>query len=140
MNAAIRFERVGVQLKPEVEVFPVILDRKTNLMWDRRESPEMNFASAETYIKTLNSTRFGGFDDWRLPDHDELRSLIDLTKFEPATDRDAFPLCKGGWYWSSTPYAVSPSDFAWVVYFYDGLSSGCNRYGKAFVRACRPSQ
>ena len=44
-----------------------------NLVWSDRSSSEMNWSSAKQYCEDLSE---GGFDDWRLPNIDELRTLL----------------------------------------------------------------
>ena len=44
-----------------------------NLIWSDRSPNEMNWSSAKQYCEDLNE---GGFDDWRLPNIDELRTLL----------------------------------------------------------------
>ena len=76
-------------------------------------------------------------EGWRLPTRQELDSILDLTRHEPAIDTERFPGTESGAYWSSTPCAWS-SDHAWVVSFYGGGSLDCRHVsGNAFVRAVR---
>lgn len=102
----------------------------------------MTYAEAVRYCDDLN---FAGFDDWRLPTVNELLSITDDTRFEPAINKAFKNVAyetndKGekryGWYWSQTKYAVDSSD-AWFVDF--GYGEGIwrdvsNRY---FVRCVR---
>ena len=44
-----------------------------NLIWSDRSSNSMNWSSAKQYCEDLTD---GGFDDWRLPNIDELRTTI----------------------------------------------------------------
>ena len=110
----------------------------TNLIWDPRETESMTHADAEKYIAALNEKESG--KGWRLPTVDELFALADRTKFNPAIDKRFFPRCKSDYYWTSTPAADSPADYAWFVYFYDGYAGWGRRDYRAFVRAVRPSQ
>jgi hypothetical protein len=135
-----RFTKVGAKPIDDIERFPIIRDEKTGLMWDRREFDSMTMEQAQKHITKLNTEKFGGFNDWRMPTHDELRTLIDLTKYSPATDTVAFPGCKNDWYRSSTPDATSPGDCAWGVGFSYGYSFRYGQDGGGFVRAVRVGQ
>ncbi|MCH6484265.1 DUF1566 domain-containing protein [Pseudoxanthomonas sp. LH2527] len=79
----------------------------------------------------------GGF---RLPTRAELLTLVDITKFDPAIDTEAFPDIKGGWFWTSDLCAWSSAS-AWYVYFnyggvyyshrnYDGFALAVRRVGQ----------
>ncbi len=107
------------------------------LMWSAEtlcSGKEVTFAKAEQALKDL---RAGGFDDWRLPTRAELLSLVDLDKYRPAIDTALFPDTKSSFYWSSTPYAGYPADYAWGVDFYNGNTCIGYRDGTGFVRAVR---
>jgi hypothetical protein len=80
-------------------------------------------------LQTCEALVWGGFDDWRLPDVKELRSLIDESRISPAVDADAFPNVPFygadqtpniGQFWTST--ARSYNDFALYVDFGTGFS------------------
>jgi hypothetical protein len=57
----------------------IILDRKTGLMWHYSYEMADSIGKAAEYVKRLNQTRFGGFDDWRLPTLPEISSLVETT-------------------------------------------------------------
>lgn len=71
-----------------------VTDFETHLMWKQSDSFQdlskwLNWTEANTYIKELNTRKFAGFQDWRLPDleeaeslYDEEWSLRDLDRFE----------------------------------------------------------
>ena len=50
-----------------------IFDQVTKIEWSNRSSDEMDWPKAIDYCRNLNE---GGHSDWRLPDIDELRTLI----------------------------------------------------------------
>lgn len=114
----------------------VVLDNSTGLMWDAAGSEKrMTHKEAEAYVKTL---KLGGFTDWRLPTVQELLTLVDYSRTNPAIDTSAFS-CKSECYWTGTPYA-GVADSAWYVYFGGGGSNWYYRYGDFCVRAVRASQ
>jgi hypothetical protein len=120
---------------PEVKVATI-----GPLTWDARETDKLTFKEAEAHVAKLNSESYAGFADWRLPTRVELLTLVDDTKWNPAIDTEKFADCKSDWYWTSTPAANSPTDYAWFVYFYYGNANWNHHDNHAFVRAVRPSQ
>ena len=82
------------------------------------------------YAMDMNSKKYGGHDDWRLPTIEELATLINYQRYNPASD---FPGMPNGWFWSSSSYAHGTSD-AWYV---DGRYGGVGSYGKTYDYAAR---
>ncbi|HET6805648.1 MAG TPA: DUF1566 domain-containing protein [Frateuria sp.] len=110
-----------------------VTDHKTGLQWAAEESPkQLDFEAAEQHCASL---RLGGFDDWRLPDLEELESIRDLSRHNPCIDT-AFFKSNANWVWSRTPTAWS-SGCAWFVLFNSGHVHDCSRHDRAFVRAVR---
>jgi len=57
-----------------------VTDKVTGLMWQKGGSPsDMIFNAAGKYVQGLNSSRYGGYGDWRLPTMEELCSLLERT-------------------------------------------------------------
>lgn len=82
----------------------------------------------QKFAADVNAAGLCGASDWRLPAREELRSIVDYSRYDPAIDTAYFPdIGSNGWYWywSSSPYASS-ANYAWYVYFglgYDGYGS-----------------
>jgi Protein of unknown function (DUF1566) len=55
---------------------------------------------------------------WRLPERDELQSIVDHGCKRPAINETVFPATPSIQYWTSTP--SSPS-YAWIIYFRTGM-------------------
>jgi hypothetical protein len=114
-----------------------VIDQRNGLMWTAKDVGTATFRDAPALVADLNADAFASFTDWRLPTLQELFTLADHSRISPAIDTDAFPTCTGGWYWSSTVHASSPSAVAWYVYFGNGLASYYRQGLNGRVRAVR---
>ncbi|NMQ06836.1 DUF1566 domain-containing protein [Candidatus Accumulibacter phosphatis] len=104
-----------------------VTDMRTGLMWMRCALGQTwegaaCLGAADTFswdeaVQLRHS--FGGYDDWRLPEIDELRTILDRERSDPAIDTEAFPNTPSKCFWSCTPeHAFSRDGFrAWLVNF-----------------------
>lgn len=96
-----------------------VTDLLTGLTWTRDADPAefpLDWRAALDFVARMNRERTHGFDDWRLPNRRELRSLISHQTRKPALpEGHPFTNVFLGWYWSSTTAAVDPA-FAWYVH------------------------
>ena len=86
-----------------------------------------------TYCEDLT---LDGFSDWRLPAVNELLTLVDYSKANPAIDGAAFPGKHWSGYWSSTSKSHN-TPVAWYVSFDSGGISGSNKTDSKNVRCVR---
>lgn len=78
------------------------------------------FCNTQAFASRVNQQRYCGFDDWRVPSREELRSIVDYGHYDPAIDTDFFPDSQSVVFWSSSA-DVYDSGYAWYVYFKDGF-------------------
>lgn len=110
----------------------VVLDTTTNLIWQDNITPTLiQWAYAITYCESLVH---GGQDNWRLPNSNELYSLADINKANPAIS-SVFQNTINAQYWSSTTYIATTS--AWYVSFIDGDDGTNNKDSQYNVRCVR---
>ncbi|HEY5789945.1 MAG TPA: DUF1566 domain-containing protein [Gammaproteobacteria bacterium] len=62
---------------------------------------------------------FGGHADWRVPTLEELRTLVDRTCREPATNLEVFPNTPPWYFWTATTSDWNDA-YAWRIDFKDG--------------------
>jgi hypothetical protein len=97
-------------------------DNLTGLMWTKEANLDgaVNWTTALTYVGSLNSSVWRGFNDWRLPNKNELKSLIDYSQSAPATwlGTQGFSGVQASNYWTSTT-DPSSSTSAWSVFLAD---------------------
>ncbi len=97
----------------------VVKDNKSGLYWQDEYStsvPNINWENAIEYCENLS---LGTYDDWRLPNFNELYSIADRSKYSPSINTNAFKEVIPHHYWSSTTIEDKKS-YAWSVNFYYG--------------------
>jgi hypothetical protein len=134
-----------------------ITDQSTGLMWEKHSNDESIHDAENTYtlaeavavkLATLNADGFGGHDDWRLPNRNELATLINFGAHAPAAYSQFNTTCDTGCtveqcnctgntlYWTSTSSAQSPA-YQWYTNFSLGDFAIQAKTEKARVRAVR---
>ena len=111
----------------------VVTDSVYKLMW--QDGEEIYQGTYDEAVKYCENLTFAGFDDWRLPTIDELISITDKNKFNPAIN-PAFKNVRLDLYWSATKNAVSASN-AWVAVFKNGEDGWVEARDKNFARCVR---
>ena len=109
----------------------VVTDSKTGLMWQKEYETDKTWQDALKYCKDLT---YAGYSDWRLPNKNELASLINYEK--SGAPYSYFPDTLSTSFWSSSTYAPNTSR-AWVVYFYSGHVLISNKTNDLNVRCVR---
>ncbi len=104
-----------------------ILDQATGLEWQKRDHTDytdnlITWAEALAYCEDLE---LAGYDDWRLPNKLELRSIVEHSKTDPPVINTLF-YCQSSWYWSSTSIRpesleIDGSGAAWLIDFRNGV-------------------
>jgi formylglycine-generating enzyme required for sulfatase activity len=96
-----------------------VLDPNTHLTWQRALDPaSFAWTDAQAYCASV-AANGGGF---RLPSMNELMTLVDVTRMDPAIDTAVFPETPSDFFWSSSPGANS-AQTAWGVNFNKGSAA-----------------
>ena len=115
-----------------------VTDTETGLIWQKATAlGTYTWQQALAYAEGLS---IGGHSDWRLPNRNELQTLVDYSRYNPAID----PLLEADTmlssYWSSTTFAYY-TYHAWSVGFnYAGYVFNHDKSNSYYVRAVRAGQ
>jgi len=112
-----------------------VRDTRSRLVWQDNsmvESEELLFSEAKAYCSSLVLAKSA---DWRLPNVDELQTIIDRQRYDPALQRGFhFGLSKS--YWTSTLFS-DDTDRAWDIDFKDGKVEHNRHSYDYYVRCVR---
>ncbi|MBP5434966.1 DUF1566 domain-containing protein [bacterium] len=108
----------------------IVTDTETGLVWQKTYVSGKTWQQALSYCESLT---YAGYSDWRLPNKNELASLINYEKDSPASD---FPDMLSTGFWSSSNH-VGKIDGAWFVNFDDGLVGSSYKTSNGNVRCVR---
>jgi len=95
----VKLDAQGKELPENAEQWSMVRDKETGLVWEMKTTDgsihdmERTYSwdeAHETFLTELNSSKFGGFSDWRLPTTDELRT-IRVKGAEPYINQNFFP-------------------------------------------------
>lgn len=128
-----------------------VTDKRTQLMWaqctqgqsggscEAGAPASMGWSGALAQAASANASAYLGYTDWRLPNRNELASLVERACSAPSINLAYFPNTAGASYWSSSP-AVTAAGQAWFVDFVDGGVAPVDMSGNRRVRLVRGGQ
>jgi hypothetical protein len=125
---------IGVKMTTHSD--EIWIDPTTGLIWQVKDAGSMTWSQAMQYAENLE---LAGHSDWRLPEVEELESLMGRAK-RNRTARRKIPLnIKSLFYWSSSTYS-NHTDYAWLVDFSDGAAGSSKKLYTGCVRCVRGGQ
>jgi hypothetical protein len=128
-----------------------VSDSTTSLVWDQcamglsgancatGSISSFTWAAALNAVATANIYFYKGFSDWRLPNLNELDSIVKIDSFGPAIDNAVFPVTPSSTFWTASTYARDQSK-AWAVGNYYGDAFYSAKSGTYSVRLVRSGQ
>ncbi len=111
-----------------------VVDKAGKLVWqddDAVTHVKKNWLDAQAYCKA-----YGDGKSWRLPNYDELISIVDYTKHTLAV-MPAFEHIVSEYYWTSTEEEKNTKNVK-NVYFGNGCPDGKSKTKEYFIRCVRP--
>jgi hypothetical protein len=110
-------------------------------------SCSLGSCNTTAYVDAINAQALCNFRDWRLPNHNELLSILHLGRVSPPMiDTEYFPNTTNGltepvWYWTTNNSADGESgevaQNAWVIDFASGNDNFLNKSTAAQIRLVR---
>jgi Protein of unknown function (DUF1566) len=122
-----------------------IIDYCTNLTWQKCSDGLSGtncgtgtavFPTWSAAISYCNGLSLGGAGTWRLPNINELLSIVNYSTYSPIINVTYFPATVSNFYWSSSTSAYSTGN-AWGVYFDYGNTYGNGKGNGYYVRCVR---
>jgi len=109
-----------------------VKDSKTGLTWQGDFAKDKKWKEAIDYCKSLS---YAGFSDWRLPNKDELSSLLNKKRKKPASD---FPAMPSSSFWTRKSASDVWANSSWIINFVWGtVGPHYILRGRSFVRCVR---
>jgi hypothetical protein len=122
-----------------------VTDNLTGLMWAKNgnlPNGTRTWQGALDYVASMNAgSGLCGHKDWRLPNVNELESLINSGEANTATwlNSKGFSNVQFYYYWSSTTFAYY-TDHAWLVYMWNGYVFDFDKSSYIYVWPVRSGQ
>jgi len=136
-----KMDRNGQNLADDATSWTMVRNNITGLIWDVDGSKRGDRNTTNKIVESLNTNRYGGYSDWRLPTVKELSGLVTyrIPYITPVINEVYFPNTKTSVYWSSTPYAMD-TIYTWGVDFNIGIADIYANASNCYVRAVRGEQ
>lgn len=125
-----------------------VTDSKSGLMWAKcaegLSGSGCTIGSADGYtwqeaLDMAAGKSLAGYDDWRLPNINELHSIVEEQCGDPAINLAVFPNTPSSVFWSASLHS-NYSNKAWYVNFNGGDSFNNYRNNNYYVRLVRSEQ
>lgn len=124
-----------------------IIDIATGLMWQKcslgQSGTNCESGTAQTFtwqaaLASANQNEEYGYSDWRLPNINELRSLLEYACASPAINDSIFPNTPSEYFWTSSPsHTQTNFNWAWQVNFGSTYSTNSSKNSPHRVRLVR---
>ncbi len=112
----------------------IVKDSLSKLEW--QDDAVGSSTTWQAAIDRCEALELDGYSDWRLPNINELKSIVDRSKVNPAIAVGFENTSSNYYYWSTTSYEKNKS-YARAVFFNYGRVDSYAKGNNAYVRCVR---
>ena len=102
----------------DAESGDIVVDKRNAIYWQDNMHSKKSSEDWDDAVLYCGKLELHGLKQWRLPTFDELFSIVDYRRYEPAI-LPVFSNTNEGTYWTSTDFAPTTSR-AWTIDFRSG--------------------
>ncbi len=123
-----------------------VFDLTSRLVWQKCQlgfsginceiSASPNTFTWQEALQEAQASSFAGYDDWRLPNVKELRTLVEQRCQSPAINSQLFLSSTSTDFWTSSPYKFNANN-SWSINFDSGFNFAYPRTNFLHVRLVR---
>ena len=88
-------------------------------------------------LAQANANSLGGYSDWRIPNHYELVSIVNLGNYNPCIDTTFFPSTPSYYHWTSSSRPDLTTYTCYVTFGYGGVGTTNKQSSKYYCRFVR---
>ncbi len=118
----------------------VVDDDTAYLMWQDDADVRKTMRNWQGAIDYCAELTHANHTNWRVPNFNELYSIVDKNVSEPAINSSFINIASGMFdpntYWSSTSYSIHPTQ-AWTIRFSDANNGKISKTDSNYVRCVR---
>lgn len=118
------------------DINEVVSCSKGKLMWQDNSDANTTKKMWKEAIRYCENLTLANHNDWRLPNINELESLVDYKKFSGTKMQDGFINKAPDIYWSSTSGLGRHIKFGWWVYFGCGYGDWSGKTFEPYYVRC----
>jgi len=122
--------------------FEAWIDTNTNFMWELKTVKNIqniySYNDATKYVDNLNHIKYAGFENWKLPNIDELKSIYSTKLTNDLYIKNPLVNNTDWAYWSNTN--TENNDKLFVFYFNNGHKRSESKNFKCSIRCVRDNK
>ena len=116
-----------------VKMNNIVKDMKQGIVWQDSKSTKTRKKTWHRGKRYCQNLTLSGARNWRLPTMNELLTIVDYTKHEPAINATFEFTNVMGYYWTSDA-VITNDKYAWYVFFQYGLTYTYSKDESCYIR------